>query len=72
MGDALAMALLDKKGFKEKDFAIYHPGGNLGKKLLLKVSEIMRTGKSHPVVPESMKVKDVLYRITGARARTRC
>ena len=68
LGDALALALLDKKKFKEEDFAFFHPGGNLGKKLLLKVSEIMRTGKNHPMVPESMKLKDVLYRITGARA----
>ncbi len=72
LGDALALTLLEKKKFKEKDFAFYHPGGNLGKKLLLKVSEIMRTGKSHPVVPEKMKVKDVLYRITAARAGSAC
>ena len=68
LGDALALALLDKKGFKEEDFAFYHPGGQLGKKLLLKVSEIMRTGKGHPVVSEGMKLKDVLVRITSARA----
>ena len=72
LGDALALALLDKKGFKEKDFAFYHPGGNLGKKLLLKVSDIMRTGRSHPVVRESMKLKDVLYKITSARAGSAC
>ena len=68
LGDALALTLLGKKKFKAEDFAFYHPGGNLGKKLLLKVSDIMRTGKSHPVVSEKMKLKDVLYRITGARA----
>jgi arabinose-5-phosphate isomerase len=68
LGDALALALSEKKKFKEKDFAFYHPGGNLGRKLLLKVSEIMRTGKSHPVVSEKMKIRDVLVRITGARA----
>ena len=68
LGDALALTLLDKKKFKAEDFAFYHPGGNLGKKLLLKVSEIMRKGKNHPVVPENMKLKDVLYRITSARA----
>jgi len=68
LGDALALALLDKKGFKEKDFAFFHPGGNLGKKLLLKVSEIMRTGKDHPVVPETMRLTNVLYHITKARA----
>ena len=68
LGDALALALSEKKGFKEADFAFYHPGGNIGKKLLLKVSDIMRTGKEHPVVSESVKVKEVLYRITKARA----
>ena len=68
MGDALALALLEKKGFKPEDFAFYHPGGNLGKKLLLKVSDLMRKGKDNPIVKENMKLKDVLYRITKARA----
>lgn len=68
LGDALALALLDKKGFKAEDFAFYHPGGNIGKKLLLKVSTIMRTGTSNPIVRGTMKVSDVLYRITKARA----
>lgn len=67
MGDALAVALLEKKGFGPKDFAFFHPGGNLGKKLL-KVSDIMRRGSSNPVVRESMKVREVLLRITRARA----
>ncbi len=68
MGDALAITLLEKKGFKEEDFAFYHPGGNLGKKLLLKVEDIMRTGKSNPIVKEKAKVADVLLAITSARA----
>lgn len=68
MGDALALALLEKKGFRAEDFAFYHPGGNIGKKLLLKVKDIMRTGKQNPVVSIGMKVKDVLYAITEARA----
>ncbi len=68
MGDALALTLSEKKGFKEENFAFYHPGGNIGKKLLLKVSEIMRTGKGHPVVLEHVKIKEVLVRITSARA----
>ncbi|HTL70298.1 MAG TPA: KpsF/GutQ family sugar-phosphate isomerase [Candidatus Eisenbacteria bacterium] len=68
MGDALAVALLEMKGFRAEDFALYHPGGNLGKQLLLKVSDIMRTGRSNPLVRETAKVKDVLYRITEARA----
>ncbi len=67
-GDALAIALLNEKGFKKEDFAFYHPGGALGKRLLLKVEDIMRKGKANPVVKGEMKVKDVLLRITEARA----
>ncbi|MFA5148396.1 MAG: KpsF/GutQ family sugar-phosphate isomerase [Candidatus Omnitrophota bacterium] len=68
MGDALAIALLDRRGFKEEDFAFYHPGGSLGKRLVLKVEDIMRKGKASPVVKEDLKIKDVLLRITEARA----
>ncbi|MFH1381177.1 MAG: KpsF/GutQ family sugar-phosphate isomerase [Candidatus Omnitrophota bacterium] len=68
MGDALAVALLDKKGFKEKDFALFHPGGSLGKRLLLTVGDIMRTDAANPVVNENAKVKEVLLKITKARA----
>jgi arabinose-5-phosphate isomerase len=68
MGDALAVALLDKKGFKEKDFAFYHPGGILGKRLILKVGDIMRKGRDNPIVPDSANVKRVLLSITKARA----
>lgn len=68
MGDALAVCLLKKKGFREEDFAFFHPGGMLGKKLLLKVEEIMRKGAANPVVPLEMRVRDVLLKITRARA----
>lgn len=68
MGDALCVALLDKKGFKEKDFAFYHPGGTLGKRLLLKVGDIMRTGNTNPIVKENARVRAVLFKITKARA----
>lgn len=68
MGDALAVALLDKKGFKEKDFAFYHPGGILGKRLILKVGDIMRKGQANPIVNENTPVKKVLLYITRARA----
>lgn len=68
LGDALAVALLEKKGFKEKDFAFYHPGGILGKRLLLTVGDIMRKGRDNPVVKESAKVKQVLLTITKSRA----
>ena len=68
MGDALAVALLEKKGFKEKDFAFFHPGGILGKRLILKVDDIMRKGAANPVVKENTPVKKVLLAITKARA----
>lgn len=68
MGDALAIALLEKKGFKQEDFAFYHPGGTLGKRLLLKVEDIMRKGLANPIVQEDRLIKEVLIAITGARA----
>lgn len=68
MGDAIAVALLEKKGFKEKDFALFHPGGILGKRLILTVSDIMRKANANPVVGENTPVKRVLVAITNARA----
>lgn len=68
MGDALAIALLEKKGFKETDFAFYHPGGILGKRLILRVGDIMRKGHDNPIVNENLAVKKVLLSITKARA----
>lgn len=68
MADALAVCLLEIKGFKEKDFALFHPGGALGKRLLLKVEDIMRVGKSNPVVDENKTVSEVIFKITQARA----
>jgi len=68
MGDALCAALIDKRGFKKTDFAFLHPGGNLGKQLLLTVEDIMRKGPANPIVKEGAKVKNVLLKITSARA----
>jgi arabinose-5-phosphate isomerase len=68
MSDALAVCLLELKGFKEKDFAMFHPGGALGRRLLLKVEDIMRTGKANPVVREDKTVAQVLLKITQSRA----
>ncbi|MCM8778313.1 MAG: KpsF/GutQ family sugar-phosphate isomerase [Candidatus Omnitrophica bacterium] len=68
MGDALAIAVLEKKGFKKEDFALLHPGGTLGKRLLLKVEDIMRRGEENPLVREDVLVKDMLLAITRARA----
>lgn len=67
MGDALALTLSKKKGFREEDFAFLHPGGSLGKKLI-KVKDLMRKGKENPVVHEEVPVKEALFTITQARA----
>lgn len=68
MSDCVAVCLLELRGFKEKDFAFYHPAGILGKRLLLKVEDIMRTGQANTVVKENKKVSEVLVKITQARA----
>ena len=68
LGDALAVALIEKRGFQPVDFARLHPAGALGKSLLLKVSDLMRVGEANPVVGEETSVKDVILRITAARA----
>jgi arabinose-5-phosphate isomerase len=54
MGDALAVALLDKRGFKEQDFAQFHPGGTLGRRLLVKVRDLMHRGQEVPQVQETV------------------
>ena len=68
MGDALSVVVAERKKFKEKDFALLHPGGSLGRRLLLRVADLMRTGAAHPVVREQAKVREVLLAITKARA----
>ena len=68
MTDALAVCLLELKGFKEKDFAFYHPGGVLGRRLLLKVQDIMRTGSANPIVSGETKISAVLVKITHSRS----
>jgi len=67
MGDALALSLHRKRGFKPEDFALLHPGGSLGKKLL-KVKDIMRVGRENPTVRQDTSVRQVLLKITSARA----
>ncbi len=67
MGDALAMALLKKKGFKREDFAIVHPAGSLGKKLLLRVEDLMHTGNEVPMVLPRTPMKDVVIEISEKR-----
>jgi len=64
MGDALAVSLLEAKGFTRDDFALSHPGGSLGKRLLLLVSDIMHSGKEVPCITENALVTDALLEMT--------
>jgi len=64
LGDALAVALLDARGFNEQDFARAHPGGALGRKLLTHVSDVMRTGDDVPGVPESASFSEMLVEMS--------
>jgi arabinose-5-phosphate isomerase len=67
VGDALAVVLLEKKGFNEKDFAVRHPGGVLGRKLLLRVEDIMHSGDQVPLVNQDTPIKEALFEITSKR-----
>ena len=64
LGDALAIALLEAKGFSKKDFAYSHPAGKLGKKLITRVEDLMHTGKSVPKVSQSMILDKALIEMT--------
>ena len=68
MGDALAMAVLAARGFTQKDFAKYHPSGAIGRAMLLRVGDIMRTGDRNAVAGENMTVKDALLVMTHAKS----
>lgn len=67
MGDALAVALLERRGFREEDFALFHPGGALGKKLLLRVEDMMHSGSAVPLVSENTLLKEALFEITSKK-----
>ena len=67
MGDALAVALLNARGFSTADFARSHPGGKLGRKLLTHVSDVMRTGAAVPRVALNASVMDAIFEITAKR-----
>ncbi|MGI9265295.1 MAG: KpsF/GutQ family sugar-phosphate isomerase, partial [Gammaproteobacteria bacterium] len=64
MGDALAVALLEMRGFTEEDFALSHPGGSLGRRLLLRISDLMRTGDRIPKVSPGTPVREGLLEMT--------
>lgn len=66
MGDALAMVLLEARGFKKEDFARFHPGGSLGRNLLMKVEDVMRRSDQIAILPETARVNEAL-RLWGER-----
>jgi arabinose-5-phosphate isomerase len=65
MGDALAIALLEARGFTENDFALSHPGGSLGRRLLLHIGDIMHSGDEVPLIQESAQLRDALVEMTN-------
>lgn len=65
MGDALAVALLSARQFTPEDFALFHPGGTLGRKLLLTVEQVMHSGEDNPVITAEKTVKEALFVITA-------
>jgi len=67
MGDALAIILLNKRGFTEEDFAFFHPGGTLGKKLLIKVKDLMHTGNAIPLVSENTVMTEAILEMSSKR-----
>ncbi len=67
IGDALAVALLQARGFTEADFALSHPGGSLGKRLLLKVEDVMHTGSRIPCVHQNARLREALLEMTDKR-----
>jgi arabinose-5-phosphate isomerase len=70
MGDALSVALLEKRNFTVEDFAFLHPGGSLGKRLSLKIKEIMISGDGVPIVRKDAPFKDVIFEMTSKRLGT--
>ncbi len=72
LGDALAMALLGVRNFTPEDFAFYHPGGTLGKRLLLKVSEMMVGGHLVPSVGQDVPIRDAIFEISSKRLGATC
>lgn len=68
LGDALAMAVLEARGFKQQDFARHHPSGTIGRALLLRVADIMRAGERNPIANETLTVREALLTMTRARS----
>jgi len=72
LGDALAVALMEKRGFKPEDFALLHPAGALGKKLLLRVEDLMHRGEHLPSIGENTPMKDAVLEISSKRLGVTC
>lgn len=69
LGDALAMAVLEEKGFSAENFAEYHPGGSLGRRLLTRVRDLMHTGEAMPLVSETAPLREVFSIMTHREVR---
>lgn len=69
MGDALAMTLHVRRGFRAEDFAEFHPGGSLGTRLLLRVKDVMHSGEALPIVPLQCSLREVVSKMTGKEVR---
>ena len=72
MGDALVVALITLRGFRSEDFALFHPSGVLGRRLLVRVGELMHTGAELPVVPARLTLRQSLPEIVGKRLGGTC
>lgn len=72
MGDALAIALLQARGFSEEDFALSHPGGSLGKRLLLRIDDLCHQGTQLPLVYENATVSEALIEVTDKKLGMTC
>ncbi|MCS7209354.1 MAG: KpsF/GutQ family sugar-phosphate isomerase [Fimbriimonadales bacterium] len=72
LGDALAMATMAARGFTPRDFALNHPAGALGRRLLIRAHDVMRTGDALAIVPETALLRDALFAITKAGAGAAC
>lgn len=68
LGDALAVTILKQREFSKEQFALYHPGGNIGRGLML-ISEVMRKDEENCIVPQTMKTREVLHKITTTKGR---
>lgn len=72
MGDALSIALLQARGFSAEDFALSHPGGTLGKRLLLRIDELWNSGEHLPIVHETVSIRDALIEVTSKKLGMTC